>query len=212
VNREKFPRKPTTRHGSAKDRGSTPKPTRSCAVCHGPLPPQPWTGRPYVYCSDRCRSEAAAARQAERERWYLAEREKERAREAAAERRRNLRAGGERRLQQLQSDAWDARPRRCGWFDPDFKDVCQRRVTRSHLFWCAEHTARELRLEEEAEEAELAAFEAEEAAQAATTPRDRFVEEPVGNAEHRPEDPRTSPPPPDPRGTRLFVGSPSNVS
>jgi hypothetical protein len=37
-----------------------------------------------------------------------------------------------------------------------------------------------------------------------------LVDEPVRSAEH-PEDPRTSPPPSDPRGTRLFVGSPSNV-
>jgi hypothetical protein len=134
-----------------------------CAVCRGPLPPPPWTGRPYVYCSGRCQGEAAAAREAERQRWYRAEREKERAREATAERRRNLQAGGERRLQQLQVDAWDARPPRCGWCEAGDADVCQRRVTGAHLAWCREHTDREARLEEEELEAELAAFEAEEA-------------------------------------------------
>ena len=132
-----------------------------CANCQGPLPPPAWTGRPRIYCSERCRDEAAATRYAERERLEQERRAAEQAERAAAERRRNLRAGGVRRLEQLQLDAWDAG--RCGWFEANDEDVCQRRVTRAYLAWCREHTDREEKLEEEAQEAEIAAFEAEEA-------------------------------------------------
>jgi hypothetical protein len=146
----------------------------------------PWTGRPYVYCSERCRAEAAAAREAERERWYRAEREKERAREAAEKRRGNLRAGGVRRLEQLQADAWDARPTRCGWFEPGDDHVCQRRVTRSHLVWCREHTDREEKLEEEAAEAEEAEVEEAAAAERANAPEDFRMILPRGPSDAQP--------------------------
>jgi hypothetical protein len=132
-----------------------------CANCGGPLPPPAWTGRPRIYCSVGCRDEAAAIRQAEWERRDQERRAVERADHVAAERRRNLRAGGVRRLEQLQLDAWDVR--RCGWFEAGDDDVCQRRVTRAYLAWCREHTDREEKLEEEALEAEIEAFEAEEA-------------------------------------------------
>lgn len=132
-----------------------------CANCQGPLPSPARTGRPRIYCSERCRDEAAANRWAEQERRDRERRAAEEAQRAAAERRRNLRAGGARRLEQLQIDAWDAN--RCGWFEAGDDDVCQRRVTRAYLLWCREHTDREEELEEEALEAEIEAFEAEEA-------------------------------------------------
>jgi hypothetical protein len=69
-----------------------------------------------------------------------------------------------RRLEQLQADAWDARPPRCGWFEPGDDDVCQRRVTRSHLWWCREHMDREETLDEEALEAEEAEWAENDAA------------------------------------------------
>jgi hypothetical protein len=147
-----------------REKGAQTKSARLCARCQGPMPPPAWTGRPRIYCSVRCRAEAAAIRWAEQERRDQERRAAEEAERAAAERRRNLRAGGVRRLEQLQADAWDAR--RCGWFEAGDSDVCQRRVTRAYLAWCREHTKREAVLEEEAEEAEIAAFEAEEAEEA----------------------------------------------
>lgn len=142
-----------------------------CGNCHGPLPPPAWTGRPRIYCSERCRDEAAAIRCFERERLDQERRAAEEADRATAERRRNLRAGGVRRLEQLQIDAWDAR--RCGWFEASDEDVCQRRVTRAYLLWCREHTDREEKLEEEALEAEVEALEAEEAKVGRGSPQGR---------------------------------------
>lgn len=134
-------------------------------------------GRPPVYCSLTCRRDneyaVARSRCVEEQSVESERRAMEAAERAAAERRRNLRAGGVRRLEQLQSDAWDVG--RCGWFEAGDDEVCQRRVTRAHLAWCRQHTDREEQLEEEALEAELAAFEAEEAQvrDEATTPTDR---------------------------------------
>ena len=162
-------------------RKKLPQQTRRCPNCGGPMPPPAWTGRPRTFCSNGCRAEAAAIQQAEWERLAQERREAEQAKRTAAERRRNLRAGGVRRLEQLQSDAWDSQ--RCGWYEAGDEDVCQRRVTRAYLVWCRQHTDREERLETEAEEAEIAAFEAEEAEEAKlrgdmTTPGIGLVREP----------------------------------
>ena len=126
---------------------------KSCAHCGGPMPERTSPlGRPPSYCTLTCRRDAEYARITRRlEEEHRAAME-QRAAEAEAERQRNLAAGGTRRLDQLQTDAWDEN--RCGWFEEGNEDVCQRRVTKPYLAWCREHTDREEKLEEEAFEAE----------------------------------------------------------
>ena len=122
-------------------------------------------GRPPTYCTITCRRNADHVRTnrrlEEEHRAAMELRAAEAARAQEAERRRNLAAGGTRRLEQLQADAWDGN--RCGWFEAGDDDVCHRAVTRAHLLWCRQHTDREEQLEEEALEAEIEAFEAGEA-------------------------------------------------
>ena len=125
---------------------------KSCAHCGGPMPERiSPLGRPPTYCTITCRRNAdyirTSSRLQEEHRAAMERRVAEEADRAAAERRRNLRAGGVRRLEQLQLDAWNVE--RCGWFEGGDDDVCQRRVTRVYLAWCREHTDREQKLEEE---------------------------------------------------------------